>query len=207
MTALAPPKADNRSRLLEGLAQSLREKGLQRTQISDVVRRARTSRRTFYECFPDKESAFVELIDELRTALHARVQEAVDPQAPWDEQIDRAIDAYFAALADDSALATTVSRELPALGERGAALHHETVDRFAQLVVGMTGGPAMRRAGVRRVTRNEAVMLMGGVAELIARAMQGDLPLSRARTTVKAVIKAAIEPRPPGASPRRREKR
>jgi AcrR family transcriptional regulator len=206
--ATATPEIDHRGRLLEGLAQSVREKGLQHTQIADVVRHAHTSRRTFYECFADKESAFVELIRESSIAIRGLVEAAVDPQAPWEEQIDGALDAYFAALSGDPALVATVSRELPTLGERGAALQHEGVERFAQLVVRLTREPAMRSAGVRSVTLEEAAMLMGGVAELVARAVHEDRPLAEAAGTAKTVIKAAIGPRSPRASrPRTRAAR
>jgi len=44
-------------RLLEGLAAAIREKGLARTQVGDIVRHARASRRTFYNHFPDKTPA------------------------------------------------------------------------------------------------------------------------------------------------------
>jgi AcrR family transcriptional regulator len=188
-------KIDNRSRLLEGLAQSLREQGLQRTQIGDIVRHAHTSRRTFYECFHDKESAFVELIRESSIAILELVDAAVDPEAPWDAQVDHAIDVYLSALTDDPALTATVSRELPTLGERGAALQHEGIDRFADLVVKITSGPGMRRAGVAPVTPAAAVMLIGGVAELIARATHDGRPLSEVGDTAKAIVKAVIEPR------------
>ncbi len=196
----ATPELDRRARLLEGLAQSVREKGLQRTQIADVVRHAHTSRRTFYECFPDKESAFVELIRESSIALRGLVEAAVDPGAPWEQQIDAALDAYFTALSGDAALVATVSRELPTLGERGATLQHEGVERFAQLVVQLTRAPEMRRAGVRAVTLEEAAMLIGGTAELVARAVHDDRPLSDAAGTAKAVIRAAIAPPSPSAS-------
>lgn len=192
--ATAAPKLDPRARLLEGLAQSLREKGLQRTQIADIVRHAHTSRRTFYECFPDKESAFVELIRQSSTSIRGVVEAAVDPEAPWERQMEAAIDAYFAALSDDPALVATISRELPTLGERGAALQHEGVERFAELVVRLTRGPEMRRAGVRAVTLEEAAMLIGGVAELVARALHDGRAPSRAAATAKAVIKAAVGP-------------
>jgi AcrR family transcriptional regulator len=188
-------KIDHRGRLLEGLAQSLREQGLQHTQVGDVVRHARMSRRTFYECFPDKESAFVELIRESSIAILALVDAAVDPEAPWDAQVDCAIDVYLSALTEDPALTATVSRELPTLGDRGAALQHEGIDRFAHLVVKIAGGPGMRRAGVAPVTLDAAVMLIGGVAELIARATHDGRPLSEVGDTAKAVIKAVIEPR------------
>jgi AcrR family transcriptional regulator len=189
------------------LAQSVREKGLQHTQIADVVRHARTSRRTFYECFTDKESAFVELIRESSIALRGLVEAAVDPRAPWEEQIDGALDAYFTALSGDPTLVATVSRELPTLGKRGAALQHEGVERFAQLVVQLTRGPAMRRAGVRAVTLEEAAMLMGGIAELVARAVHEDRPLSEAARTAKTVIKAAIGPPSPGTTRSRSQTR
>jgi AcrR family transcriptional regulator len=195
IVATSETKIDHRGRLLEGLAQSLREKGLQRTQIGDIVRHARTSRRTFYECFPDKESAFVELIRESSIAILELVDAAVDPEAPWDAQVDRAIDVYLSALTEDPALTATVSRELPTLGERGAALQHEGIDRFARLVVKITSGPGMCRAGVAPVMPDAAVMLIGGVAELIARATHDGRPLSEVGDTVKTVIKAAVEPR------------
>src|SRR3954468_2438457 len=41
-----------RRRLLDALAASIAEKGYQNTTIADIVRGARTSRRTFYENFP-----------------------------------------------------------------------------------------------------------------------------------------------------------
>jgi AcrR family transcriptional regulator len=192
-------RTDNRNRLLEGLAQALREKGLQHTQVTDIVRHARTSRRTFYECFPDKESAFVELIRESSNAIMELVEVETDAHASWDQQVDRAIDVYVGALAEDPALTATVSRELPTLGERGAALQHEGIDRFAHLVVRMTSRPAMRREGVEPVSLDTAVMLVGGIAELIARAMHQGTPLTDAGVTAKAVIKSVIGPR--GSAP------
>lgn len=193
---MSAPEAriDYRRRLLDGLAQSLREKGLQGTQITDIVGHARTSRRTFYECFPDKEAAFVELIRELRSSIVQLIEAAIDPDAPWDEQIDRAIDVYLGALTEDSALSATVSRALPTLGDRGAALQHEGIDQFARLVVEMASGSGMRRDGVSPLTLATAVMLMGGVAELINRARHEGADLAVAGATAKSVIKAVIRP-------------
>jgi AcrR family transcriptional regulator len=201
----------NRNRLLEGLAQSLREKGLQHTQIADIVRHARTSRRTFYECFADKESAFVELISETSVAILELVEMETDRDAPWDKQVDQAIDVYLGGLAEDPALTATVSRELPTLGERGANLQHEGIDRFAHLVVRMTSRPAMRRDGVEPVSLDAAVMLCGGIAELIARATHQGTPLLDVGETAKSVIKSVIQPsgakRSPPSGPERGKSR
>jgi len=194
--ATANVKLENRRRLLEGLAASLREKGLQRTQIGDVVRHARTSKRTFYECFPDKESAFVELIREWNVGIHAAVEIAIDAQASWGEQVDQAIDTYVAALVEDPAVAAIVSRDLPTLGARGAALQREGIDRFASLMVRISRRPEARARGIDPVSQSAAVMLVGGIAELIARASQDGTPLSEVADTAKAVVKAAIQPTP-----------
>ena len=44
--------AEFRRRLLEGMAAAIRETGYRDATVADVVRHARTSRRTFYEHFP-----------------------------------------------------------------------------------------------------------------------------------------------------------
>ena len=42
-------------RLLDGLAASVRERGYRDTTVADIVRHARTSKRTFYEQFDSKD--------------------------------------------------------------------------------------------------------------------------------------------------------
>lgn len=194
---LTEAKPSHRERLLLGLAESIREKGLQGTQIGDIVKHARTSRRTFYECFPDKESCFIEMIRAASQAIAAEIEAAVDPAAPWESQVDQAIDAYLGALSRDPALTATISRELPALGARGAALQQEGVERFAKLIVTLSARPGMRRAGIEPVDLETAVMLTGGISELVARTDPNDADLSNVAATAKAVVKAVLGPAKP----------
>lgn len=137
----------------------------------------------------------MELIRDARITILGLVEAAIDPTAPWQEQVDRAIDTYLGALTEDPALTTVVSRELATLGERGAELQHEAIERFAHLLVRITAGPGMQSAGVEPVTLDVAVMLLGGIAELIARAMHDGAPLTQVGVTAKVVVKAVIEPR------------
>src|SRR6185437_14381379 len=53
-----------RRRLLDGLAASIADKGYRATTVADIVRRARTSRRTFYEHFAGKEECFIALLSD-----------------------------------------------------------------------------------------------------------------------------------------------
>ena len=60
-----------RRRLLDGLAASIGERGYRASTVADIVRHARTSKRTFYGHFPSKEQCFLEL-------LHADVENLAD---------------------------------------------------------------------------------------------------------------------------------
>jgi len=190
------PDATFRERLLEALAESIRDKGLQRTQITDIVRIARTSRRTFYECFSDKESCFIEMIQAARAALLEEIADAVDPGSPWTAQISQAVDAFLGALGRDPALTVTISRELPALGMRGFVSQREGTERFAELIVQLSQSGEMRRAGIEPVSLDAAVMLVGGISELVDRAGRGE-NLEPLAPVITSVIRAVLDPRSP----------
>ena len=95
--------AAQHARLMEGLAASIREKGLAQTQVSDIVRHAHASRRTFYKHFEDKEACFVELMNTLSDAFLEEVDRAIDREAPIATQIEQAIDTYLSLLRRDGA--------------------------------------------------------------------------------------------------------
>jgi AcrR family transcriptional regulator len=195
MSATEQSARQHRERLLEALAISIRERGLRATQIADIVRLAHTSRRTFYECFTDKESCFVELVREATTQLLAGIEASVSPEAPWELQVDQAIDTYLAALAEDPAMTATISRELPSLGMRGAAVLREGIERYAGLMMRLVQSDSMRRAGVREPSLETAVMLVGGLNELVIHAVDHGEPLGTVAAVAKDVIKAVLYPR------------
>ena len=59
-TAQAPDTF--RRRLLDGLGASIEERGYRESTVADIVRHARTSKRTFYDQFSGKEQCFAELL-------------------------------------------------------------------------------------------------------------------------------------------------
>jgi AcrR family transcriptional regulator len=82
----APPE-----RLLRALAAVVSEKGYQEAKIAEIVERAKTSRRTFYEYFSGKEDAMVAALDSgsaqmLAAALPAFRRGGDWPQAVRDTQ-------------------------------------------------------------------------------------------------------------------------
>jgi AcrR family transcriptional regulator len=186
------------ARLLEGLAESIREKGLAATQVTDIVRHAHASRRTFYNHFDDKESCFVELTEALSSVLLETVDQAIDRDAPLATQIDQAIDAYVDTLAEDPGLTATFAS--PTLGERVVVAQHEGVERYAQLLVSVVAADAAREPGVAPVSLLRAYMLVSGCQQTIMRAVARGEDLGEVASEVKAVMKSALAARPAAVS-------
>jgi AcrR family transcriptional regulator len=190
----ADPKADFRRRLLDGFEQSIRENGLERTQIVDITRNAGTSNRTFYECFANKGECLAELINKWGEGVLITVRAAVDVDSSWDAQIDQTVDAYLGALAADPILSVTATRELAMLGSRGVELQEEDIDRYVSLMMEMTGSKQFQAEGVAAVDRPTALMLIGGIAEVVDRATrQGESPQAFA-PAIKHVLKLVLHP-------------
>jgi AcrR family transcriptional regulator len=182
------------ARLLEGLAASIREKGLAQTQVTDIVRHARASRRTFYKHFPDKESCFVELTDALSRLLLERVDEAIDREAPLAGQIDQAIDTYVDILVDEPNLTATWAS--PSLGDRVIIAQREGVERYAKWLVSVVAADAERDPEVEPVSLARAYMLVSGVQQAIIRAVARDQDLGEIAQEIKGFMKAVLAAQP-----------
>lgn len=182
--------AAQHSRLLEGLAESIREKGLAATQVSDIVRHARASRRTFYKHFADKESCFVELTEVLSAMLLAHVDQAIDRDAPLATQIDQAVDTYVDLLLSDRGLTATFASA--SLGDRIVIAQRDAVERYAELLVSVVEANAERDAEVAPVSLERAYMLIAGCHQTIIRAVSRGEDLAEAASEIKAVMKLAL---------------
>ncbi|WP_422743820.1 TetR/AcrR family transcriptional regulator [Mycobacterium sp. WMMD1722] len=182
MTTTDEPAADAvvdpfRGRLLDGLTGSIAERGYRETTVADIVRHARTSKRTFYGHFETKEQCFVELLRSNNEVLIAGIRAAVDPDADWQVQIRQAVGAYVDHIVARPAITLSWIRELPALGVAAMPLHRWAMDRLTDLLVDLTAGPGFARAGIPVVARPLAVLLLGGLRELTALIVEdgGDL--------------------------------
>jgi len=161
-----------RDRLLAGLAESIAERGYRDTTVADVVRNAKTSKRTFYGEFASKEECFVDLLRTNNEALIASIQAAVDPDAQWDTQILRAVDAYVDHIAGRPAITLSWIREAPALGAAALPLHRLAMEQLTDMLVVLTDSPGFRRAGLPPVSRPLALILLGGLRELTAQVVE-----------------------------------
>jgi AcrR family transcriptional regulator len=174
-SAAAP--AEFRQRLLDGMAAAIRECGFRDSTVADIVRHARTSRRTFYEHFASKQACFIALLREANTELTRQIAAAVDPHAPWDTQVKQAIGAWIAGSQCDPPITLSWIRELPSLGQEARHLQRESVEAFVVLIQALASTPELREAGVTPPSRQLTIMLIGGLRELLAATVEdsGDI--------------------------------
>jgi AcrR family transcriptional regulator len=157
-----------RQRLFSALAESIAEDGYPKTTVADIVRRARTSRRTFYEHFTSKEDCFIALHTDANAEMIRQIYAAVERSAPWQTQIRQAVGAWIANSESEPTLTLSWIRDVPALGAAARRLQRDTMEGFIVMVQTLADSDEMRAAGVGPVSRERAVMLLGGLRELTA---------------------------------------
>ncbi|MCV7090655.1 TetR/AcrR family transcriptional regulator [Mycobacterium interjectum] len=178
-----------RLRLLDGLAASIGERGYRASTVADVVRHARTSKRTFYDQFASKEECFLELLRADIEKLGESIVAAVDPEADWHRQIRQAVEAYVEHMEARPAITLSLIRELPSLGAVARPVQRRGVQLLSNLLIDLSASPGFRRAELPPLTAPLAVILLGGLRELTALSVEDGRPV---REIVEPAVDASI---------------
>ena len=112
--ALASPA----ERLLRGLAATISEKGYPATTIAEIVDRAATSQRTFYENFANKEEALVAAIDSGSALMLANTLPAFRRGPDWQHAVRGAYEGMFAFGVEEPEYSRLGAVEMYAGGKR-----------------------------------------------------------------------------------------
>lgn len=161
-------EASPRQRLLEALASSIAEVGYAETTVADIVRRAKTSRRTFYDHFADREACLVALLTATHLAAIRSMSSGVDPSAAWEVQIRQAVESWIEYSDTHAAVLLSWIREAPALGPAARKFKDEVTESYIKLIQTISSGQMLRAAGHGTVPRSRAVIFIGGLRELAA---------------------------------------
>jgi AcrR family transcriptional regulator len=169
-----PPTAANphRARLVEGLAAAIEDKGYAHATISDIVRHAHVSKRTFYEHFEDKEACFLALFAAVSDRWLQVIDEAAAPELPWRERIRAAADAYLTQLAQQPALTATYLMEIRLAGPDALALRRVVIERFADMIRALVAEEREHDPRLRPLSSTMAVAVVGGINELMHMAVE-----------------------------------
>lgn len=161
-----------RYRLMRGMGESLMEKGFAGTVVADIVKRARVSRRTFYEEFTDRGECFLALCDRSTDIAREVISAAADPSLSWEEQSTRAVDSYFAFMTIEPLLTRAMLFEVYALGERGLAGHRETHHKFTEQLLELADRARATDDSIREISYASAAAVVGAIYQLIQMATE-----------------------------------
>jgi len=151
-------KQANRAAILDAAREVFADLGFGAATVRDIVRATPLATGTFYNYFPDKETVFRALIDQLAGEARARLRAARASARTVDEFVESGFRAYFSFLAEDRVTFLLVGRnagtirgmfDTPALGAgsdelaadlragiaAGSIPHHD-VDLMAAAMVG-----------------------------------------------------------------------
>jgi AcrR family transcriptional regulator len=93
------PVDQQRRRLLDAARVVLQQRGFGNIRVTDVVRAAGMSSRSFYDYFDSKEDLLLELIHEAGRTLLAEFEQIFATPVEPPERVARAVAAYLAAFA------------------------------------------------------------------------------------------------------------
>src|SRR6476620_3909700 len=146
-------RSNFRQRLLDALEAGIAEDGYPRTTVADIVRRARTSRRTFFEHFDSREACFVALLTDANAEQVRQISAAVDPHAPWRNQVRQAVEAWISSGESRSSLMLSWIRDVPSLGDAARRLQRDAMENFIEMVQALGDSDEFRAAGIGPVSR------------------------------------------------------
>ena len=191
---LTPAPTGFRERLLGGLTAALEQQEYHEVTITDIVREARTSKRTFYEHFAGKQECFLALVRENNERRRDEVAAAVDPTADRRVQVHQAIDALFSSVHEHPTVFLHSIRALRSLGEEGHALVRDDLAAFVSLLQTLSDTPELRAAGIPAPSREASVVLVGGLRELIALTLEEGRDPAEVIEEATAVTLAVLDP-------------
>lgn len=157
-----------RQRLLDGLASAIEANGYRTTTVADVVRAARTSRRTFYEHFDSKEACFVALLTDANRDMIMEISAAVDQSARWPVQVRQAVAAWIACAESRPAITLSWIRDVPSLGTAARELQRDVMAALVTMIQTLCDTEEWRSVRTEPVSDQLALMLLGGLRELSA---------------------------------------
>lgn len=161
--------ANQRHRILEGLAVALAYHGYEDTKITDIVELAGVSRPTFYEHFEGKDQCFAAAYADGVERLGAAVAAATGDEREWASRLSAGLLAGLELLAANPALAHLLLVESLAAARPARLEHERTLTRLAEAL------RPSAAAGGSAVSEETARLLAGGLAShLSGRILAGE---------------------------------
>jgi AcrR family transcriptional regulator len=192
---VTPRGQKTRQKLLRAAEVIFGEKGYERASIADITRKSGVALGTFYVYFPDKQSIFVEVVDELGERLRRLIAESVAGLSNRLEVEREGLRAFFEFAREHPNLYRVV-RQAEFVDEE---CYRRYYDRFAKgYVRGLT--QAMDAGQIRRMDPEALAYCLMGIGDFLGMRWviwEEDPGLDRVLDAAMDLIESGLDPRTP----------
>ena len=126
-------ESHQRERILSAMVAAAGTKGYGSTTITDITRRARVSRDTFYEQFANKEECFLAAYDAIVHELLQQMVAAGTSEPNYVENMRNGVRAYLSFWSERPDAARVCTLEVVAAGSEALARSEQTLRSFRRL--------------------------------------------------------------------------
>ena len=158
--------ASQRQRLLEAITELVAEEGYPAVTIGDIVTRAGTAKRTFYDHFTDKLECFLAALDLITDSLVAASARLFQVSGTVRERCEYSMRGYLELLASMPNTAKVFYLEAIAAGPEAVTRRHQVHLRFARNIVNLSRGASSGGEGAE-LTELHALAVVGALHQII----------------------------------------
>jgi AcrR family transcriptional regulator len=159
-------EASQRGRLLVAFVETAGEKGFNAVTIQDIVTRAGTAKRTFYEHFEDKDDCFREAFEVGSAGLVAAVVNAAEPIDDPIERIEAGVRAYLEYLSEHAVFSRFFLTAGPSANAELVELWISWVEALADVLVLWRAESRETNPEVPEMTKLQAQAVLSAINEV-----------------------------------------
>lgn len=158
--------ASQRKRLLEAITELVAENGYPAVTIGDIVARAGTAKRTFYDHFADKLQCFLAALDGITDSLVESSARLFAVSGTVRERCEYSMRGYFELLASMPSTAKVFYLESIAAGPEAVTRRHDVLLKFARNIVALSRAASLEGEG-QELSEMHALAVVGALHQLI----------------------------------------
>jgi len=181
-----------RDRLLQAAMDVFAERGYHGATVDDIVGASETSKGAFYHYFPNKQTIFVKLLDQLVEMVEAGVEAAIEAEEGALAKVEAALRVVLEVASERRDLARILLIEAAALGPEFEQSRLGIHRRFAALIQRHLDRAVVDGAIPRQDTRAAAMAWIGAINEVITQELARRGDLLTALPAVRALLLRSI---------------
>jgi AcrR family transcriptional regulator len=120
--------------MIAAALETVEDLGYARTTVAQVIRRARVSRKTFYEAFTNREDCFLAACENALSKATEAASEAYAGESVWRERVRAALARMLMFTEEEPGLARLLVIESPLAGVNVQERRAQVLDRLAEII-------------------------------------------------------------------------